>query len=118
MHSLAAGRRSRAGSGSVDSGGEERLHQFTQLQPLLCLCVYSDSCRGHCDSDRDHRLLCHPERDEESVDCGELAQSHLTLASLQTDVALTPFDDMKSDTQIDVGLQGSVYTHNLKVNPC
>lgn len=66
-----AGRRSSAGSGSVDSDRKKWLHQFTELQLLLCLSVHPDSCRSHSHSDGDDRMLCHTEGDEESFDCGE-----------------------------------------------
>lgn len=54
----------------MDSGGKERLHQFAELQLLRNFGVHPDSCWSHRDSDRDNRLLCHAERDEESFDCG------------------------------------------------
>lgn len=60
----------------MDSDGEERLHQFTELQLLLGLRLYPDSRRAHCDRDGDYWLLCHSEGDEESFDCGEVFQSH------------------------------------------
>ncbi len=59
----------------MDSGGKERLHQFAELRLLLGLSLHPDSCWGHCDSDRDNRMLCHSEGDEESSDCGKVAQS-------------------------------------------
>lgn len=68
---VSAGRRGRPGSRSVDAGGEERLHQPAELRLLLCLGLHPDSCRVHRDSDRDHRVLCHSERDQESVNCGK-----------------------------------------------
>lgn len=68
---VSAGRRGRPGSGSVDAGGEERLHQPVELRLLLCLGLHPDSRRGHRDSDWDHRVLCHSEGDEESVNCGK-----------------------------------------------
>lgn len=66
-----AGRRSRAGGGSVDAGGEERLHQPAQLQPVLGLRLHPDRSRGHRDRDRGGGLLRRAEGDQESSDCGE-----------------------------------------------
>lgn len=62
----------------MDSGGKKRLHQSTELQLVLGLRLHPDSCRGHRDSDRDRRVLCHPEGDEESSDCGKLDVMHLS----------------------------------------
>lgn len=69
--SLSVGRRGRAGSGSVDSGGEERLHQPAELQFLLSLCLHPDSCRDRGDSDRGDWLRCHADGEEEPFDCGK-----------------------------------------------
>lgn len=66
-----AGRWSRAGGGRVDAGGEERLHQPAELQPVLGLRLHPHSGRGHRDRDRGGRLLRRAEGDEESSDCGE-----------------------------------------------
>lgn len=60
----------------MDPGGKERLHQFAELQLLLGLRLHPDRCWSPCDSDRDNRMLCHYEGDEESVDCGKLSQTH------------------------------------------
>lgn len=65
----------------MDSGGKKRLHQSTELQHVLGLRLHPDSCRGHRDSDRDHRVLFHPEGDEESSDRGKLDVMHLSQVS-------------------------------------
>lgn len=74
---LPAGRRHRAGGGSVDYGGKERLHQSIELQLVLGLSVSPDRRRGHRDSDRDHRMLCHSQGDEESSDRGRMMRIRL-----------------------------------------
>lgn len=81
-----AGRRSRAGGGSVDAGGEERLHQPAQLQPVLGLRLHPDCSRGHRDRDRGGGLLRRAEGDQESSDCGESNRGFVFFFSLVTGV--------------------------------
>lgn len=74
-YAVEACRRGRAGSGSVDSGGKERLHQFVKLQLLLSLCVHPDDRWSRRDRDRDNWMLCHSKGDEKSFDRGKALQN-------------------------------------------
>lgn len=126
---LSAGRGSSAGSGGVDSGGKERLHQFAELQLLLRFCLHPDSCWSHRDSDRDNRMLCHSEGDEESFGCGEVDGSRVRfllynkqMFSLVTQV-LTPPNYVRPVTKnrnfkfLFTHTQPSLSLCVLKVNP-
>ena len=72
---LSGGRWDCVGSWNLDSGGEEWLHQFTQLHLLLRLCVHPHRHRDHRGGDGTDWVLCHPAGDEKPPHCGNEKRS-------------------------------------------
>ena len=77
---LPVGRGRCNGSGNMDPGGEERLHQPAFLQHVRSLCLHPDPSRGHRHGNGCAGMLCHLQGTEEPSESGErthaLTHSH------------------------------------------